>query len=191
LVSDDHKKVAAHKLVLSACSEYLRDIFKNNPHSHPLICLDGVSSEDIKNIMDYIYNGEVQIFQESLDSFLDLAERRKLEGIVEGIDNPEENISLNILSHTIDNKRGYKEKIVPNAEKIVRPEVEVKEDKTEHQFQDVLVPVHSEDLNEIRNKVNEYLEECSNGSIKCRLCCKTSSQNKRKSNQRQSMKRHI
>ena len=35
LVSDDHKKVVAHKLVLSACSEYFRDIFKNNPHKHP------------------------------------------------------------------------------------------------------------------------------------------------------------
>ena len=28
LVSDDHGKVEAHKLVLSACSEYFRDIFE-------------------------------------------------------------------------------------------------------------------------------------------------------------------
>merc|ERR1712126_666093 len=62
LVSEDHNKVSAHKLVLSASSEYFKDIFKNNQHSHPLICLDGVSSGDIKNIMDYIYNGEVQIY---------------------------------------------------------------------------------------------------------------------------------
>ena len=31
LVSDDHKKVSAHKLVLSASSEYFKDIFKNVP----------------------------------------------------------------------------------------------------------------------------------------------------------------
>ena len=30
LVSDDHKKVSAHKIVLSACSQYFKDIFKNN-----------------------------------------------------------------------------------------------------------------------------------------------------------------
>ena len=30
LVSDDYKQVTAHKLVLSACSEYFKNIFKNN-----------------------------------------------------------------------------------------------------------------------------------------------------------------
>jgi len=82
LVSDDHNKVQAHKLVLSACSEYFRDIFKNNPHSHPLLCLDGITSEELKNIMDYIYNGEVKVFQENLERFLVVAQRLKLEGLI-------------------------------------------------------------------------------------------------------------
>ena len=30
LVSDDYKQVTAHKLVLSACSEYFKNIFRNN-----------------------------------------------------------------------------------------------------------------------------------------------------------------
>ena len=60
LVTDDHEKVPAHRLVLSACSDYFKDIFKNNQHSHLLLCLDGISSQDLKNIMDYIYNGEVK-----------------------------------------------------------------------------------------------------------------------------------
>jgi len=70
LVSDDHKQISAHKLILSACSEYFNNIFKNNKHSHPLLCLDGVNKEDLNNIMDYIYNGEVQIYQDDLDRFL-------------------------------------------------------------------------------------------------------------------------
>ena len=72
LVSDDHKQFSAHKLVLSACSEYFKNIFKQNnkPNAHPLLCLDGVSSDDLKNIMDYIYNGEVQLYQEKLYNFL-------------------------------------------------------------------------------------------------------------------------
>ena len=84
LVSDDHKQVSAHKLVLSACSEYFKDIFKHNikPNAHTLLCLNGVSSDDLRNIMDYIYNGEVQIFQENLDSFLNIAQRLKLEGLI-------------------------------------------------------------------------------------------------------------
>merc|ERR1712126_3020 len=79
LVSDDHNKVSAHKLVLSASSEYFRNIFKNISHSHPLLCLDGVSSEDLENIMDYIYNGEAQIYQDHLDRFLEVAQKLKLQ----------------------------------------------------------------------------------------------------------------
>ena len=84
LVSDDHHQVSAHKLVLSACSEYFRHIFKHNnkPNAHPLLCLDGISIGDLNNIMDYIYNGEVQIFQENLDRFLSVAQRLKLEGLI-------------------------------------------------------------------------------------------------------------
>ena len=65
LVSDDHEKVSAHKFVLSTCSDYFKDILKNNQHSHPLLCLDNISSEDLGNILDYIYNGEIQIYQEN------------------------------------------------------------------------------------------------------------------------------
>ena len=85
LVSDDHKEITAHKLVLSACSEYFKNIFKlhsNKPNVHPLICLDGITSNDLLSIMDYIYNGEVQIFQDNLDRFLTVAQRLKLEGLL-------------------------------------------------------------------------------------------------------------
>merc|ERR1712126_796650 len=58
LVSDDHNQVSAHKLVLSACSEYFKNIFKTNKHSHPLLCLEGVNSEELNDVLDYIYNGE-------------------------------------------------------------------------------------------------------------------------------------
>ena len=80
LVSDDNLQVSAHKLVLSACSEYFKNIFKNNKHPlhHPLVCLSGVSSEDLNNVVDYMYNGEVQIYQEYLDRFLNIAQRSKL-----------------------------------------------------------------------------------------------------------------
>ena len=62
LVGDDNCQVAAHKLVLSACSEYFKNIFKMNKHPNPFLCLEGVSSKDVRNVMDYMYNGEVQIF---------------------------------------------------------------------------------------------------------------------------------
>ena len=90
LVSDDQKLISAHKVVLSASSDYFKRIFKNNKHQNPFLCLEGISSSDLNNILDYIYNGEVQIYQEHLDRFLDIAQRFKLEGLLEGGKHEEE-----------------------------------------------------------------------------------------------------
>ena len=81
LVCDDNSQVSAHKLVLSACSEYFKTIFKNNPHQNTLICLEGVTSNDLRNILDYMYIGETNIFQENLDAFLAIAEDLKIKGL--------------------------------------------------------------------------------------------------------------
>ena len=61
LVCEDFKHIPAHKLVLSACSEYFRNIFQQTKQSQPLLCLDGVSSTDLQNVLDYVYDGEVKI----------------------------------------------------------------------------------------------------------------------------------
>ena len=67
LVSDDEQHIAAHKLVLSASSEFFKNIFKKTSHSNPLIFLNGFSSKYLQLIMDYIYEGEAQIFQTDID----------------------------------------------------------------------------------------------------------------------------
>ena len=81
LVGDDYKHVTAHKLVLSSCSEYFKGVFSNNKkylQSHALICLEGMNQSDLNNVLDYIYQGEVQIQQEELERFLGIALRLKL-----------------------------------------------------------------------------------------------------------------
>ena len=51
LVSDDQKQISAHKVVLSSCSEYFKYILKQNKqHSHPLLCLEGISSPFYQNV---------------------------------------------------------------------------------------------------------------------------------------------
>ena len=37
---------------------------------------------DLENILDYIYKGEVKIFQERIDKFLDIAQRLQLDGLL-------------------------------------------------------------------------------------------------------------
>ena len=183
LVSDDHNKIPAHKLILSACSDYFRDIFKHNQHSHPLICLDGISSEDLKNIMGYIYNGEIQIYQESLDRFMTIAQRFKLEGLMgdkteeleDGYSNHNEDVRDEDNHFVLESKSN---------ESTLNTRLNI-----ENTTQNVAVVVTNED--DISIKVNEYLEECPEGSFKCTICGKTSGTNMRKGIQRQIIQRHI
>ena len=87
LVCDDNSQVSAHKLVLSACSEYFKTIFRHNSHPNPLICLEGVSSPELRNILDYMYYGKAYIFQENLDNFLSIAQRLKILGLLQNDNN--------------------------------------------------------------------------------------------------------
>ena len=67
-------QIEAHKLVLSACSSFFRNILKRNPHAHPLLYLKGVKIEDLRNILEYMYSGEVRVESTLVTSFLQTAE---------------------------------------------------------------------------------------------------------------------
>ena len=81
LVSDDEIQISAHKLVLSACSDFFKSILKRNSHSHPLLYLSGVDSKSLGFVLDYIYHGEVQVYQHELDIFLDVGQKLKIKGL--------------------------------------------------------------------------------------------------------------
>ena len=108
LVSDDEKHIAAHKLVLSASSDLFKNMIKKTEHSKPMIFLSGFKANDLLLVMDYIYQGEVQIFQSDLDGFLDVAQRLKIEGLIGG-DSASSEESNNFESH-----HGIKEDLEPS-----------------------------------------------------------------------------
>ena len=83
LVSADQRQTKAHKVVLSACSEFFKSILSENSHGHPLLYIDGISAAQMEQVLDYIYHGEVNIYQEDLDHFLSIAQKLKLEGLLE------------------------------------------------------------------------------------------------------------
>ena len=82
LISEDKLKFSAHKVILSSCSNMFKFILKGNNQSSQLLYLGGVSSVNLGLILDYIYHGEVNLFQEQLDSFLETASKLELEGML-------------------------------------------------------------------------------------------------------------
>ena len=82
LISDDKVKFAAHKILLTSCSNLFKYILKGSTHANPLVYLSGVSSVNLSFILDYIYYGEVKLFQEQLDCFLESAQKLEIEGLL-------------------------------------------------------------------------------------------------------------
>ena len=80
LVGDDGQQVSAHKVILSTCSQYFKKVLKQNKHPHPLLCLWGLNHSDLKNILDYIYSGEILLVQEEVNRFLEVAQKLELDG---------------------------------------------------------------------------------------------------------------
>ena len=82
LVSDDQVAVSAHKLILSASSSFFKSILKKNVHSHPLIYLSGVHSTNLLRVLDYMYEGEVKLLEDQVESFLLVSNKLMIDGMV-------------------------------------------------------------------------------------------------------------
>ena len=59
LVTEDDQSFKAHKVVLSAASDFFKSIFKRADHSKPLLYLCGVEYGQLAHIMNYICDCEV------------------------------------------------------------------------------------------------------------------------------------
>ena len=150
LVSDDQQQVSAHKIVLSSSSEYFKSILTSNSHSHPMLCLSGVNQEDLKNILDYVYNGEIQIYQDQLDQFLNIAQRFQLEGLMQGKEetSPEPDKFENAVESLNDNMK-------------FAPKVGMENDVTHIKSQKIITveSVNFENIEELDHKINDMIEK--------------------------------
>ena len=57
-------------------------LLKRNKHPHPLIYMRGLKSEDLSTMIDFLYFGEANVYQENLDFFLAVAEELILKGLM-------------------------------------------------------------------------------------------------------------
>ena len=84
LVCEDGTQIQTHKVILASSSPFFREMLKKNKHPHPLIYMRGVKAEELAAMVDFLYYGEANVNQESLDVFLRLAEELKLKGLTAG-----------------------------------------------------------------------------------------------------------
>ena len=96
LACENGQQIEAHKVILAAPSPFFQSILKRNSHSHPLIYMRGVKSVDLVAMVDFLYSGEANVYQENLDSFLAIAEELQLKGLQGSKDENELNYGANL-----------------------------------------------------------------------------------------------
>jgi hypothetical protein len=78
--------VKAHRLVLSVCSPYFRKMFTQMPaNQHAFVFLKDVSSTALKDLIQFMYCGEVNVKQEALPAFISTAEALQIKGLTESV----------------------------------------------------------------------------------------------------------
>ncbi|KAG5884361.1 hypothetical protein JTB14_030799 [Gonioctena quinquepunctata] len=82
-IACEGQRLQGHKVVLSACSPFFKELFKSNPCPHPIIFMRDVEARHIIALMEFMYAGEVNIAQAHLSSFLKTAESLKIRGLTD------------------------------------------------------------------------------------------------------------
>ena len=166
LIGDDYQPLWAHKVVLSSISEYFKNVLYNSRnYSNPVLCIEGLNERDLSNVLDYIYNGELHIYQKDLEKFLMIAERLKLDGVMgqetKREDEGDNSLTQEASEHNVE---------LPIAKNLVPA---IKEPKPSVRGMN---KIKSEDLsfNELNEKIDEMIFwDTSSGLYMCKFCSKT------------------
>ena len=81
LVCEDGQQMEAHKVIIASLSPFFEKLIEKTKHPHPLIYLKGFQSRGFASILDFLYFGKANVYQEDLESFLAIAEEINLKGL--------------------------------------------------------------------------------------------------------------
>ncbi|XP_034485532.1 modifier of mdg4-like isoform X12 [Drosophila innubila] len=82
--------VKAHRLVLSVCSPFFRKMFTQMPsNTHAIVFLNNVSHSALKDLIQFMYCGEVNVKQDALPAFISTAESLQIKGLTDNDPTPQ------------------------------------------------------------------------------------------------------
>lgn len=177
------RKLAAHRMLLSVCSPYFRDLLNDNMCQHPIIILRDVSYLDMNAILKFIYNGEVKVDQDQLNSFLKTADSLKIRGLTdessdetsngsnEGHDSPQKRKSnesgeVSLKRQKSSNREDINENlVVTNLKERAKQDSAILENEThieENNLKQEVVDLSDESESVL---VQEYPQQTDNGGV--------------------------
>jgi len=92
LATADNKQIKAHKIILSFCSPFFKEILVSNPHQNPLLYLKGIRYSELESIIKFVYLGQCEVKRVDLEDFLSAARELQINGLTQ--DEDDNNLSL-------------------------------------------------------------------------------------------------
>ena len=159
LVCEDGQQVEAHKFILAASSPVFHNMLIRNKHTHPLIYMRGLKSDDLVAIVDYLYSGEASIEQENVKAFLVIVDELKVKGLyVRGELFDEDNTSSKNCSAVKENFT-IRDGIVEEANiklEFVDSEIKKEKQKTKKTV-DIVNNMYSEELKKLDSQIKPLI----------------------------------
>ena len=77
--------VPAHKKILASCSPIFRKILSHQKYNqqNTFLYLKGIHLKEVKAVLDFIYHGEVNVSQDSINDFLAVGEELAIKGLTD------------------------------------------------------------------------------------------------------------
>ena len=102
LSCDDNQLIKCHKVISAASnSPFFRIMLKQNKHPHPLVYMRGLAAKDLTALVDFIYKGEVNVYEDDLKKFLAFAQELQVKGLEDQAPTYKQETSIN--THGRDN----------------------------------------------------------------------------------------
>ena len=182
LVCDDGE-VAAHKVVLFTGSEFFQKFLPRAKHPNPYVYMRGMQIQHVRPVIEFMYNGEVQIPEDEINQILDIAKDLQVAGLSEG---EEQLHPKSVMEEAVKVSKKLEElqrKLLNSSEKESRPKVALK-------LNEVFDNTISDEANEIHDELeSKALNEMSKGFDAegrtswickfCGFCCNDKSRTKR------------
>jgi len=173
LACEDGQQIEAHKVILAASSPFFQTLLRRNKHPHPLIFMRGVKSEDLVAIVDFLYYGEANVYQENIEAFLALAEDLDLKGLRQNKNNEITEEEIDSPEVTIKSDKSKLDREVLQT-KISKPERTEKVERTVALTDYEVATINISDIKELDEKVKSLMVRSQNmtpdGRQKADIC---------------------
>ena len=68
LATEDGQQVAAHRIILSSCSQLFKDILAPGTEARMVVYLKDIRAKDLQNVLKFMYTGECEMISFSSSS---------------------------------------------------------------------------------------------------------------------------